>query len=391
MTSTSKEPSGRDRTGDHCLDYDRLGYHRLDNQGAKPDQHERELLERRSAASAEQPSTAGGGADEGSLLADLPLVDLPPSVSAGGDPPPAGVTEPDDNTANAAAPAATRDFIDVGVSDAEDLRRLEESIRWLMSAGTKPMPRGAPLPPVLGLTPLGAHDDDSLLLDPDTLFPPRPRRHANTVASAAKILLVSAIAAPTAYFIASWLQLPGAAATSDSTVVAVSAGPSDRQAARVSLLSDTAPPHAVHDDINVARTSDPAAISRVVMATAGSAPEAATPARLPVVTPPEAVTAPAPAALPAKPAMAPQDIAMMIERGRVLFEAGDVAAARLFFRRAANAGDPAAAIAMGATYDPEILAQRFIRGIEANAEEAQKWYERAREMSQHVEMLAQRH
>jgi TPR repeat protein len=89
--------------------------------------------------------------------------------------------------------------------------------------------------------------------------------------------------------------------------------------------------------------------------------------------------------------MPPQEIAMMIERGRVLFEAGDVAAARLFFRRAANAGDPAAAIAMGATYDPEILAQRFIRGIEANADEAQKWYDKAREISQHVEMLAQRH
>ncbi|MBO0753805.1 MAG: hypothetical protein J2P53_16925, partial [Bradyrhizobiaceae bacterium] len=85
-----------------------------------------------------------------------------------------------------------------------------------------------------------------------------------------------------------------------------------------------------------------------------------------------------------------QEIAMLIERGRALFETGDVAAARLCFRRAANAGDAAAAIAMGSTYDPDVLAQRFIRGIEANAEEAQKWYDKAREISQHVEMLAQR-
>jgi hypothetical protein len=385
MTSTSKEPSGRDRLGNYGLDNDRL-----DNRGAQPEQHKRGLLEGLSATSFGQPSMAGGGADEGPLLADLPVVEPPPSVSASPDP--AGVAPLDDGS-DTAGQAAARDFIDVGVSDAQDLQRLEESIRWLMSAGTKPMPRRAPLPPVLGLTPLDAHDDDSLLLDPDTLFPPRPRRHANTIASTAKILLVSAIAAPTAYFIASWLQLPGAAATSDATVVATSVGLSDDQTARVSVLSNATPPQAVHDDVNVTtKTPDPAAISRVVMATAVAAPEATKPPeRLPVVTPPEAVTAPAPAILPAKPAMPAQEIAMMIERGRVLFEAGDVAAARLFFRRAANAGDPAAAIAMGATYDPEILAQRFIRGIEANAEEAQKWYDKAREMSQHVEMLAQRH
>jgi hypothetical protein len=386
MTSTSKEPSGRDRPG-NGLDNDRL-----DNRGAQPEQHKRGLLEGLSAASFAQPSTAGGGADEGALLADLPVVEPPPLVSAGLGPVPPGVGPRDEGSSDTAGQAAARDFIDVGLSDAQDLRRLEESIRWLMSAGTKPMPRRTPLPPVLGLTPLDADDGDSLLLDPDTLFPPRPRHHAGTIASAAKILLVSAIAAPTAYFIASWLQLPGAAATSDATVVATSVGLSDDQTARTSVLSDAAPPQAVHDDVNViTKTPGPAAISRVVMAAAVPAPEATRPERLPVVTPTEVVTAPTPATLPAKPAMPPEEIAMMIERGRVLFEAGDVAAARLFFRRAANAGDPAAAIAMGATYDPEILAQRFIRGIEANADEAQKWYDKAREISQHVEMLAQRH
>jgi hypothetical protein len=45
---------------------------------------------------------------------------------------------------------------------------------------------------------------------------------------------------------------------------------------------------------------------------------------------------------------------------------------------------------LGSTYDPEVLAQRFIRGIQGNAEEAQRWYEKAKDMGQHVEMLAQR-
>jgi len=75
-----------------------------------------------------------------------------------------------------------------------------------------------------------------------------------------------------------------------------------------------------------------------------------------------------------------QDIAELVERGRALFESGDVAAARLFFRRAASAGDAAAALAMGATYDPDVLGKRFVRGIGADAEAARMWYEKAREL-----------
>jgi hypothetical protein len=89
---------------------------------------------------------------------------------------------------------------------------------------------------------------------------------------------------------------------------------------------------------------------------------------------------PAVAAAPRKPVMSAAEITLMIERGRVLFDAGDLAAARLFFRRAANAGDAAAALAMGATYDPDILSKRFIRGIEPDAQEARMWYERARDL-----------
>jgi TPR repeat protein len=107
-----------------------------------------------------------------------------------------------------------------------------------------------------------------------------------------------------------------------------------------------------------------------------------------VAQPGEPVSAPMPVR-PVKPPLRQEEIAMLIERGRMLFEAGDLASARLFFRRAAGAGDAAAAIAMGATYDPEVLTQRFIRGIEGDAQEAQRWYERAREMGQPVE-LAQR-
>jgi TPR repeat protein len=82
----------------------------------------------------------------------------------------------------------------------------------------------------------------------------------------------------------------------------------------------------------------------------------------------------------AQPAPDAWAIAIMVERGRAFFEAGDLAAARLLFHRAANAGDAAAALAMGATYDPIVLAGRLVRGLGADAEQARTWYERAREL-----------
>jgi hypothetical protein len=414
MTSTWREPSGRD---DHP-----------DSEGVETGDSQLELFEilPRAGAAAEAP------------LADSQVVDSPVADShvPHSHPPVAeshvvelrtsdhGLLEP--AVPDLAEPAhldmigtaASRNHMDVGVSDADDLRRLEESIRWLMTAGTSPVPRPAPLPPLIGLTPLDPRDDDSLLLDPDTLFPPRPRRRRHVTAGAAKILLVGAVAAPTAYFVASWLQFPGTAAPSDvatmspATPVAltgdqvaalepalvVNADPAPRSAQPQAasggdavLKEPVAPPPAA--------VTAPPATRAVEMAVASIATE---PARLPeqqsvvvaaapAAQPTEAANPPAPAAVPAKPSIRREEIAMMIERGRVLFEAGDVAAARLFFRRAANAGDASAAFAMGATYDPDVLTQRFIRGIEGDAAEAQKWYERAREMGgQRVEMLAHR-
>jgi hypothetical protein len=388
MTSAWKEPSGRD---DHS-----------DSLGAEPGENQLDLFE------ILRPLTASGRNDAASPPAEAPLLDLgnldlgnlePPSLEV------SGIAEPDaepDNIEMIASPAVARDFPDVGVSDADDLRRLEESIRWLMNAGTMPLPRTTPLAPVLGLSPLHSHDADALLLDPETLFPPRARQRGSTLAAgAAKFLLVSAIAAPTAYFVASWMQFPGAAAPSDQTAVsgvvtpvALSGEPVAVEGLQEPALSAAAPQAGRGDEIPAPQPERPTlpqpasrAAEVIVVAAISTAPEPPSVAAAP---PAEAVSPPMPVIMPAKPALRQEEIAMMVERGRVLFEAGDVAAARLFFRRAANAGDAAAAIAMGATYDPEVLTQRFIRGIEADAHEAQKWYEKAREMGRHIEMLAQR-
>ena len=79
--------------------------------------------------------------------------------------------------------------------------------------------------------------------------------------------------------------------------------------------------------------------------------------------------------------MTPQEAAKLVERGNALFDSGDIAAARLFFRRAADAGDPAAASALATTYDSDVLAKRMLR-YAANPDEAQRWYARARELGE---------
>jgi hypothetical protein len=90
-----------------------------------------------------------------------------------------------------------------------------------------------------------------------------------------------------------------------------------------------------------------------------------------------------------------QDVALLIDQGRQFFEAGDLIAARILFMRAANAGNAAAAIAMGSTYDPVVLADRGVRGLAPDLDKARSWYERAKEMGspegpRRLEMLANR-
>ena len=59
---------------------------------------------------------------------------------------------------------------------------------------------------------------------------------------------------------------------------------------------------------------------------------------------------------------------------------GDIAAARAFFRRAADADVPAAANLLATTYDPIELQRLKVVGLVGDRNEALKWYEHAREL-----------
>jgi TPR repeat protein len=79
---------------------------------------------------------------------------------------------------------------------------------------------------------------------------------------------------------------------------------------------------------------------------------------------------------PKKPSAA---VAALIERGDELFAIGDVYPARLYYTRAADAGDPHAMTALGKTYDPVILGGAGVRGIRPDPAVASQWYRKAME------------
>jgi TPR repeat protein len=73
-------------------------------------------------------------------------------------------------------------------------------------------------------------------------------------------------------------------------------------------------------------------------------------------------------------------LAELLDHGDALLRNGDVASARLFYERAAGAGDGRAALRLGATFDPEFLGRLGLGKLQANPAEARSWYSRAREL-----------
>jgi TPR repeat protein len=70
----------------------------------------------------------------------------------------------------------------------------------------------------------------------------------------------------------------------------------------------------------------------------------------------------------------------MLRRGDAALALGDVAAARMLYEGAANAGSAEAALDLGRTYDPHFLGTVEAHGIVANEDIAAGWYRRAAEL-----------
>ena len=72
------------------------------------------------------------------------------------------------------------------------------------------------------------------------------------------------------------------------------------------------------------------------------------------------------------------EIASLLKRADALIASGDVAAARLVLRRAAEAGDARAAMMLAGTYDPTVLDKLSVHGVVPDLAMARSWYEKAR-------------
>jgi hypothetical protein len=108
-----------------------------------------------------------------------------------------------------------------------------------------------------------------------------------------------------------------------------------------------------------------------------TAPAPGAKAPVPVITAPVSVS---PAATPSVATRDRDEIAALLVRARSYLSAGDVAAARLVLRRAAERDDPQAALALGGTYDPNVLKRLGIINFHADPAQAREWYRRAAEL-----------
>jgi hypothetical protein len=155
-----------------------------------------------------------------------------------------------------------------------------------------------------------------------------------------------------------------------------------------------------------------AAVITAVLVKEQGAPSGPSLARAPTVDPyagtltawpPDVPAAERPAAEPAtvpvlptppKPKLSDEEIATLVAQGRQLMVAGNILNARLVLQQAAEAGNAAAALELGATYDPFILQQ--LKAVEARQTPsrmaatpkpnvadigmARLWYEKAKDL-----------
>jgi hypothetical protein len=81
-----------------------------------------------------------------------------------------------------------------------------------------------------------------------------------------------------------------------------------------------------------------------------------------------------------RPRLTTAEIDSLIARGDALLNRGDFISARLYYERAADAGEGQAALRMGESYDPAFLARSRVAGFRGDALLAARWYLRALEL-----------
>ncbi len=107
----------------------------------------------------------------------------------------------------------------------------------------------------------------------------------------------------------------------------------------------------------------------------GEAPQTIPPVATAPISPADVV-----AASTTRLSLSTDEVTALLARGDFLITKGDVASARLFYERAAEAGQGQAALRLGESYDPAFLARVHLSGVRGDALAAARWYRRAREL-----------
>jgi hypothetical protein len=312
-----------------------------------------------------------------------------------------------DAAQSAVKPAPDRSAADV------DLARLESSLQWLQHESTvSRLPRAVPLPPVSGLRPVGSEGSRARSeqfingvrvppsLAPERLRPPPPmrQRHDN-MRGPLRVLLASVIAAPIAYYFSVGNISPNLAPSADPAHESGLASFAARlvSSSEFPVAKDQLRPGEA-DAYNTVVSTRNKLIAQGAPAARGAAPA---PSPIPAGDEAKAVLPPSPAPDQVVPArqpvreLDPESIKLLMQQGEQFVASGDLVAARLVYRRAAESGSAAAALALGATFDPMVLAKIGVKGMGADIEKARGWYEKAKEFGspeapRRLEMLANR-
>jgi len=263
----------------------------------------------------------------------------------------------------------------------DDLLRLESSlqaIRRKRDEESDPLLRVGRLPPAPQLSRKSETYIDGFRLPhslaPSYVPPPPMRESTNHLGAVMRIAIACAVAAPIAYGVAFYFSAESQPAKSVR-------GP---KLATAETHLATLPPLPPSQPMEVQQVPQAPASQMIPQPVREPAwPSAPQSGNSPAPSRDETISMAPPAADPAPRApvraLDPEQIALLLKQGEQFIAVGDLVTARTLFQRAAEAGDAAGALAMGATYDPVVLAKLGVRGLAPDIDKARSWYEKARD------------
>jgi hypothetical protein len=239
-------------------------------------------------------------------------------------------------------------------------------------------------------------------LDPVAVPPPPARQRRSAVAILARLTGAASLAALAAFFMVGMPQ-PLLGAVSEAATVVQPYWMRLVNVARPGVARSMPRPVAAQfapRPVTTQIVPRPVVTERVPVADFEPAAFADRIAAFPVkaetepVAPAQAIQTEQPAAPAGLRVLDEEEIAMLIKRSDELITQGDIAAARLTLTRAAETGNARAALALGATYDAEVLRNLGVLGVVADAGQARAWYARAAqfgsgEATRRLEQIAQ--